>query len=160
MTTPVWVVVSSRTTARFLAASSPLGELRQVEAMEHPEGRLHARELTSDLPGRAFDSKGGGRHALENEVDPERHEAVQFARRVAARLESARVRGEVERLILIAPPEFLGFLRSALTAPTRNPCGYPPATSGAAVFDAGSALTSCAPVHSRSRVRRVAQASH
>ena len=115
-----WVVVGNRTVARLLEAPSPSALLHELEVIVHPEGRLPARELTSDQPGRAFDSKGSGRHALQSEVEPQRQEAIEFARRIAARLESARVHGEVERIILVCAPEFLGLLRDALTAQVRK----------------------------------------
>ena len=115
-----WVVVANRTTARILAAPSPIGALKQIEVLQHPQGRASARALTSDAPGRAFDSKGGGRHALESEVGPQRQEAIDFARRIAARLEAARVHDETQRVILVAPPEFLGHLRDVLSAQVRK----------------------------------------
>jgi protein required for attachment to host cells len=117
---PLWVVVGNRTIARLLEAATPVAELLEVEVLVHPEGRLSARELKTDQPGRAFDSKGSGRHALQSEVEPQRQEALEFARRIAARLESARVHREVERIILIAAPEFLGLLRDVLTAHVRK----------------------------------------
>jgi protein required for attachment to host cells len=115
-----WVVVADRSVARLLAAATPMGPLEEFEVIEHPEGRMRAQALTSDLPGRAFDSKGRGRHALESEVGPRKHEAIDFARRVAARLAAGRTAGEVERIILVAAPEFLGLLRDALGGEVRK----------------------------------------
>ena len=115
-----WVVVADRGVARLLRAHSPTGALEEFEALEHPEARLRAQALTSDLPGRAFDSKGHGRHAMESEVDPRKQEAIEFARRVADRLEAARLHGEIEHLVLVAAPEFLGLLRDTLSAESRK----------------------------------------
>ena len=70
---------------------SATGPLSEIDALVHPEGRLHPREITSDLPGRAFDSGGEGRHAMESEFDPKRQEQVRFADEIATYLESARV---------------------------------------------------------------------
>jgi protein required for attachment to host cells len=81
---------------------------------------MRAQALTRDLPGRSFDSKGQGRHALEREVGPRKQEAIEFARRLATRLEVGRLRGAVERFVLVAPPEFLGLLRGALGAEERK----------------------------------------
>jgi protein required for attachment to host cells len=60
------------------------------------------------------------RHAMTREVDPKKQEAIAFAKQVAERLESARHQGEVERLILVAAPEFLGLLRGNLTSDLRR----------------------------------------
>lgn len=115
-----WVVVADRSAARIFSAPTPTGALDELESLENPEGRMPARELTSDLPGRAFDSAGAGRHAMESEVGPREQAAVKFARQLAGRMESARSRGEVERLIVVAAPEFLGLLRDALGSATRQ----------------------------------------
>jgi protein required for attachment to host cells len=40
---------------------------------------------------------------------------VAFAKRIAARLEEGRVSSQVDKLVLIAPPKFLGHLRSSLS---------------------------------------------
>lgn len=115
-----WVVVVDSSCARLLEASTPTGPLVEVEMLDHPEGRMRAQELTTDLPGRAFDSSGRGRHAMEREVGPRQQEAITFARRVAQRLQGAAARGEIERIVLVAPPAFLGLLRDALGAEVRR----------------------------------------
>jgi protein required for attachment to host cells len=94
--------------------------MRELEAFAHPEARLAVRDLTSDLPGRAFDSMGSGRHGMQSKVGPKEQEAINFARFVADRIESARTGHEFDRLVLVAAPAFLGRLRTALDDPTRR----------------------------------------
>ncbi len=120
MTASTWIVVADSSAARFFSTDEPTGPIAEREAMTHPEGRMPARELTSDLPGRAFDSAGQGRHAMESEVGPRQQAAIDFANLVARRIEKARVQGEADRLALVAPPDFLGLLRKALTAPAKR----------------------------------------
>jgi protein required for attachment to host cells len=48
------------------------------------------------------------------------HEMTLFAKRLAARLEEGRNAGELERLVLIAPPRFLGQLRIQLSGPAAD----------------------------------------
>ena len=115
-----WVVVADRAVARLMRVDSPTAPLEEFEVLVHPESRMRAQTLTSDLPGRAFDSKGHGRHAMESGVGPRKQEAIEFARRVAARLEAARLHGEVEHLVLVAAPEFLGLLRKSLGPDVRK----------------------------------------
>ena len=84
----------------------------------HPESRQHEQELTSDLPGRAFDSGGQGRHAMGTEISPKEQEAITFAKMVSDYLETARVQHSYEKLVLVAAPTFLGLLRKNLTDAT------------------------------------------
>ena len=107
-----WVVVADSSGARILMAEKPAAGLSEVDSLEHPEGRLHEQELTSDLPGRAFDSGGEGRHAMGSPVEPKKQEVIKFAKRVAEHLESGRAAGRFSRLYVNAPPAFLGQLRN------------------------------------------------
>jgi protein required for attachment to host cells len=113
-------VVADSSAARVFLADSPTGGLQEIESYANAEGRAHERELGTDNPGRAFDSMGAGRHAMEQKVSPRQHEVISFARMVAERIERARTRNEIERVILVAPPEFLGHLRTSLDAETRR----------------------------------------
>lgn len=115
-----WVVVADSSAARIFSAATPTGALEELETFANPEGRMRAQELTSDLPGRAFDSVGAGRHAMESEVGPRAQAAIAFARQIAAHVEAARARGALERLIVAAAPEFLGLLREALGDASRR----------------------------------------
>lgn len=115
-----WILVADSSAARIFATDVPEGPLSEVEAFAHPEGRMPERELTSDLPGRAFDSAGQGRHIMESEVGPRQQAVVDFSILLAKRLERARVQREVERLVLVAPPDFLGLLRKALGTEVRR----------------------------------------
>lgn len=115
-----WVVVADSSSARIFGAAKPTSDLEELESLVLPEGRMPARKLATDSPGRAFDSVGAGRHAMENEVGPREHEVNLFARHLADRMTAARARGEIERLVVVAPPEFLGKLRDALDATTRK----------------------------------------
>jgi protein required for attachment to host cells len=120
MNAATWIVVANSGAARIFSADEPNGSLTELESIAHPEGRLPARELTSDLPGRAFDSAGHGRHTMESEVGPRQQAAVDFANLLAGRLERARVEGTTARLVLVAPSAFLGLMRKSLTVDARR----------------------------------------
>ena len=127
-----WVVVANTTEAKIFTLAPPARRLRdpeeiqysaeelppsqlvELEALEHPAGRLKPQSIDADRPGRSFETAGKKRHAMSREVDPKKQEAIAFAKQVAERLESARLQGEVDRLILVAAPEFLGLLRDHL----------------------------------------------
>ncbi len=88
--------------------------------MVSPEGRTDEGSLASDRPGRSFDSRGDGRHAMEPGHSAREHEATAFAKRVCERLEEARLAGSVDKLVLVAAPRFLGHMRASLSKGTQG----------------------------------------
>lgn len=115
-----WVVVADSSRARFFEQTGALGELHELEELTHPRSRMKGSELLSDSPGRAFDSKGAGRHAMSSPTDVRRHEAEIFAGELTDRIEAARTRNKFLSLVISAPPEFLGLLRDRLSEPARG----------------------------------------
>jgi len=115
-----WVLVAENSRARLFEMDSPRGALRELETLAHPEGRQKAGDIDSDRPGRAFDSRGEGRHAMVRSVDPKEQGAMDFARRIAERLEQGRTGGAFDGLVLVAPPAFLGLLRKCFAEPLRK----------------------------------------
>lgn len=116
--TITWVLVADSSRARIFRADTPKSPLQELETLAHPESRLHERDLTTDLPGRAFDSVGQGRHAMEQKTSPKYEEAISFARQIGEQMDSARIAGKFSKLILVAAPAFLGLLREQLSAET------------------------------------------
>lgn len=110
-----WVLVADSSRARIFSKNGR-EPFREEAGFIHPESRLHEQELTSDLPG----SDGGGnssgqRHGKGSRVSPKRHEAITFSKQVADHLEAARADGRFGRLLIVAPPAFLGLLREHFT---------------------------------------------
>ena len=116
---PIWVVTANASRARIWTAEKPAAPLRPVREMDAPEARMHERELTTDLPGRAFDSKGQGRHVMEQEVGPKQAAARRFAKDLAQTLAAEARRQAFDKLYLIAAPSFLGLLREELREEAR-----------------------------------------
>jgi protein required for attachment to host cells len=115
-----WIIVAESARARIFTVSGAGGRLQEVADLSHPESRLHNRELSSDLPGRAFDSHGDGRHGMEQATEPKEQEAQAFAVEIARQVERARNDGKFDSLVLVAPPKFLGRLRQALSKPAHD----------------------------------------
>lgn len=107
-----WILIANRTGARIVDKQGVNLTLR--ETIFHEAGRQRDRDVESDRPGRAFDRMAGGRHALTSSETPHDHDAKLFARELADRLRAGRTQQHVERLVLVAEPRFLGFLREAL----------------------------------------------
>jgi protein required for attachment to host cells len=114
-----WVVVADGTRARLFNRHRNR-KLEEFDTLLSPEHRLHEGDLVTDRDGRAFDSAGSGRHAMGNKNVTKDHEMSLFAKRVAARVEEGRNKGELERLVLIAPPRFLGQIRANLSGPAAD----------------------------------------
>jgi protein required for attachment to host cells len=110
-----WVVTADSTRADFYRVEKIGGDFQPVTSINHAEGKKKGQDLVTDRPGRAFDSAGTGRHAMSGQVDPRDHEANVFAREICEKLELGRTRGAYGRLIVLAPPDFLGRLRKNIT---------------------------------------------
>lgn len=115
-----WIVVADASRARIFVSGQNTSTIDEIETLTHPEGRLHEQALTSDLPGRSFDTSGAGRHAMGQAEEPKKHEAVSFARDIAAHLEKGRLDKKYYKLVLIAAPSMLGLLRDSLDKETKK----------------------------------------
>lgn len=115
-----WIVVADGAGARLFLNTGPGKGLREL-----PEGRMQTalettRSQGSDRPGRVHDRMGEGRHGMEPRADWHEQQKRQFARDLARRLDRAAGEKAFDRLILVAPPRFLGALRSALGAAAKR----------------------------------------
>ncbi len=109
-----WIVAADSAFAKILRTEKKKGPLELVRELEHPESRMKDSELYSDRPGRAFDSGGQGRHAMENEVDAKKMESIRFAQQLADELKKAAEEEQFHKLYILAAPAFLGELREKL----------------------------------------------
>lgn len=109
-----WILVADESRARLFSAGAADGELVQVAAIEHPEGRMHGRDLTRDKPDGSHSSVGGVHHGFEPRTPVHEKIAREFARELSALLEAGRVGHAFDQLTLVAEPKFLGLLRAAL----------------------------------------------
>jgi protein required for attachment to host cells len=112
-----WVLVADSSAAHIYSTRTVRGPLKLVESHAHPESRAKATEVYADGPGRVHDRFGPGRHAVEGRVDLHAEEAQRFARELAERLAAGHHEQSFQRLIIMAPPAFLGALRNALPKP-------------------------------------------
>ena len=108
-----WLIVANSSLARVFTLEKR-DQLTELKVLEHPESRLHNLDLVSDKPGRAFESVGGARHALEAKTTPKKQEFAIFAKIIADYLEAAHQNGEFDTLYIAANPSLLGLLRQSL----------------------------------------------
>ena len=110
-----WVLVAESSRAKFYSASSIKGPLAEVDTLVHPESRMHEGDLVSDRPGSDRGGVGHGRHIVDDRTTARKQENLSFARDIAANLAAAHHKGAFNKLVLIAPPAFLGLLRENLS---------------------------------------------
>jgi protein required for attachment to host cells len=123
----VRIVVADQSEADFYDLERRDMPLLFVRRLEDPDAHLHDRDLRSDRPGRVFDhapAAAGRRgavahHTTEGERNPRKVEARRFARRIAEALDEERRQGRYDRLVVMAPPAFLGLLRAEMPAAVR-----------------------------------------
>ena len=114
------IVVAESSRAKIYLMKNRTNPLTELANLVHTASRLHERELVSDRPGRTFNSRGSGRHAKSPPTATKRQEAMNFAKEVSAYIEDGKTRLGYDRLVLMAPPGFLGLLRKSLSDSTRQ----------------------------------------
>ena len=113
--TITWVLVADGKRARVYKSEGPGKGLTPALDREYIAVLEPTRKMVSDRQGRAFDSHGVGRHAIEPHTDPQRYEKLRFARQLAAELEGYKQKGAFDRLVIAAAPKTLGDLRGELS---------------------------------------------
>ena len=116
----VRVVVADERQANFFDTSRHGGPLALRASIENPAGGMRDIELETDRPGRRFGGGAAGagqpanHHGVDGERSTEQHELALFAKEVAQKIDSGRVKHEFDKLVLIAGPKMLGLLRQEL----------------------------------------------
>jgi len=111
--TKYWVIAANSGSAEIFAVE-PGKSIELIQQINFPEGRMKGREILSDRPGRSFDKMGSARHALGTKTSLHTHEQQVFAHELCTLLRKGCEEQLFERLVMIAPPEFLGDLRKIL----------------------------------------------
>lgn len=110
--TITWVLVSDSQHARIFEIA---GKGRVDFLGDYSSDLPPSRDIAADRPGRTFDRKGPGRHAMEPRQDAHRQAKDQFLQEMANRLDRSCRSGDFTDLIVIAPPTALGGLRSVFS---------------------------------------------
>ncbi len=113
---PTCIVASNGAEARLFLVGKRFGPWTPVETLKNPEATLREQDYNSDTPGRSFDSFGQGRHAMSPEVSARQHDLLAFAQEIAQYLAKTHAAGQFNKLVLVAEPTFLGYLRRKLSA--------------------------------------------
>ncbi len=109
-----WFLLADGRRARVfaeLARGAPLQERADWNMVIGAEDLYEA----TDRPPRAYDSVGGGRHAMDDGRNLHEEEEGKFLKRLADRLGEAEKAKQFEHLVVAAPPRALGLLREKLS---------------------------------------------
>ncbi|HEX6834056.1 MAG TPA: host attachment protein [Rudaea sp.] len=114
-----WILVADSARARLfeIQAVDVLSELR---CYANAQRRAGNRGESSDRAPTVNESVGQARHALEPHTDARQKSADVFARSLRDELDHGRTAHHFQRLVLIAPPRFLGALHAAFDKPLRD----------------------------------------
>ncbi|MGI9202946.1 MAG: host attachment protein [Woeseiaceae bacterium] len=129
---PTYIVVGDSAEIRMFRSHSRFGDWTEVASLSNADATSPERDRVTDRPGRAFDSFGKARHAMEPAETARQHEVRRFAHEVGKSLGSALAAGKFEHLAMVVEPKFLGYLRKELSATTDRTvhCEIPLNTSG------------------------------
>jgi protein required for attachment to host cells len=108
-----WILVSDASRARIFAFDKDDGPWGLVEQLEHPLGRARTSDLVSDRAGRQRQVGP----PVSQQTDPAEQESHRFAERLGHVLQKGNDEHRFARLVLVAPPRFLGYLRGILREP-------------------------------------------
>lgn len=110
--TAVLVAACDSGRARLFRIARNEDRLEEISTLVNPDARLRERELVSDKRGRGMHRGRMSRATLGTRELHRYESAARFSREVAEAL-SRRSRAEhIERIYLLADPEFLGLLRA------------------------------------------------
>lgn len=115
-----WIVVVDSSRGKIYVQDKHSSELQEKVDLVHPSARLHGVELSSDRAGKHTGAFGQGQHVFDARTNVKDHEVEIFAREIAEHLETGRTSGQFQKLVLMAPPAFLGVLREQLSDGVRE----------------------------------------
>lgn len=112
-TQPTWILVADRARARIFETG--VGDsLSEVACFTEPAARAGESALTTHRLPTVNESMGYARHSIEPHTQLRDKIAANFARLLCNALDAGRNEGRFEKLVLVAPPRFLGALHKAL----------------------------------------------
>ncbi|VAW63610.1 hypothetical protein MNBD_GAMMA08-116 [hydrothermal vent metagenome] len=106
-----WVVVAESSRAKIFEVekNESVKSLKELSGFSHPVSRDHKPQATGNKQKESRHSQ------LTSSLDThKKHEREEFARTLGEHLNSARNKGQFNKLILMSPPKFLGDLRKNL----------------------------------------------
>lgn len=109
-----WILVADGAKARLFELAAKDAQLTELGCFVNPEGRMPDAAFTTGRRPLVDEGATTVRHALQPHTSPREKSDERFARALGEVLERGREQGRYECLVLVAPPRFLGVLRTGL----------------------------------------------
>lgn len=109
-----WLLVADAAKARLFEISKNGGYLTEIACFTNPNGRSSGQHPEHGRLGRTQESATSAHHAIEPHTALREKRAMQFANQLRDAVRQGRVENQYDHLVLMAPPRFLGVLRSRL----------------------------------------------
>lgn len=112
----VWILVCDSARGRLFETRGNDSSWKLLDVFGHAESRSKASELVSDHSGtRSPQGRSVHHNALAPSSDPQEVEKDRFGHTLVTMLDQAMRSNRFDRLVLVAPPQFLGALKGDLT---------------------------------------------
>lgn len=114
MADALWILVANASRARLFSTDERAEKWDLREEFHHEE----SRQRSIDLLNQEDNPNAGTLHKPSSENEPNGRQSLEhgrFARELADRLERGLNEHAFERIVIAAPPEFLGLLRKAIS---------------------------------------------
>lgn len=111
----LWVLVANNSYAEIYEVK--VGEVKPLHHLKFAEGRKKIHDIVTDKPGHNYSrmgSMGVGSHMLNTADAIRHHEQNLFAHDLVELCVKAKADHQFDRLVIIAPPQFLGELRHVM----------------------------------------------
>jgi len=108
------ILVADAANARYFLHEGLGHGIKALAARDVAEPHRPSRDIAADRPGRAFESTGARRSAMEPRHDAHDLKEAGFARRLAETLPDVMQAEGAERVIVCADPKTLGLVRGLL----------------------------------------------
>jgi protein required for attachment to host cells len=115
-----WILVADGARARLFETASSDDALNELACFANPGGRSHGRDFTTARPPTVNESVGATRHSIEPHTTLREKTTDRFARTIKEELERGRNDHRYARLVIVAPPRFLGALQGTFPKPLRD----------------------------------------
>jgi protein required for attachment to host cells len=115
-----WILAANAARAVCLQRDDRLPDLKFVEEIEDPLGRLKGTDLATDRSGHETTAAGGGGVAFAPRTNPRSKERALFARRLAEFLNDSLAQHKCDALTIVAAHPFLGQIEGHLNPGARK----------------------------------------
>lgn len=110
----IWVMVCDSSGARIFNYDRKIKQLVSITELENPEGRLNNKAMDSGPRGARSNKAYSGNRALATDKNSRVHNRTLFAKQLNGFLESQRHNETYNKLYVIAPAVFMGYLRNSM----------------------------------------------